>query len=398
MTTLLVFAVALLAAVLVSDYASRSLLSTSVLFLAVGVVAGRGALDLLPFTADDVMVGKTAEVALFVILFTDGMHVGFHDLRRAWRLPGRALLLGMPLTAFAIAALAHWLVGFGWLLALLVGAALSPTDPVIASALFGRDRVPARLQHLLNVESGLNDGLALPAVIVLLGMVSGHAAAVPVELERLVLGVVLGVTVPWLVLQLEGRWRFAAVDVYRPILAFAVGLLVYGLTASLQANPFLAAFAAGITVTSTSSAIRDAFREFGEILAELLKLGALLLFGALVSPAFIGSFGPSEYVFALLVLVLARPVALALALLGSGLGRRQWLVAAWFGPRGFASVVYGLLILHSGAPGTLHAFHVMALVIAASIVVHSSTDVLVARWLDDGREPSHAGRMGERAR
>lgn len=148
-----------------------------------------------------------------------------------------------------------------------------------------------------------------------------------------------------------------------------------------HANLFLAAFSAGITVATVSPEVRDAFHEFGEIIAELFKLSALLVFGALISLVFLGEIPISGYVFALVALVLVRPVALAVALAGSDISLPEWIAAAWFGPKGFASVVYGLLILNSGLVLGNELFHLTALVIAASILARSSTDVVVARWL-----------------
>ena len=102
-----------------------------------------------------------AELALFSVLYTDGMRAPVRDLVSAWRLPGRALLLGLPLTLLGTALLARYVVGLSWAESILIGAALSPTDPVFAAAIVGREGIPSRLRFLLNVESGLNDGLAL---------------------------------------------------------------------------------------------------------------------------------------------------------------------------------------------------------------------------------------------
>lgn len=155
MTALLVsFAAVLLLAVLVSSLAHRTILSTAVLFLAAGFVLGGGVLDVLDLTPQDPVIGTLAELALFAVLFTDGMRVGWSDLRSAWRLPGRALGWGLPLTLGVTALLAHYLVGLDWPEALLIGAVLAPTDPVFAAALVGNERVPGRLRRLLNVESG----------------------------------------------------------------------------------------------------------------------------------------------------------------------------------------------------------------------------------------------------
>lgn len=300
----------------------------------------------------------------------------------AWKLPGRSLLFGLPLTLGFTALLAHWVTGLPWLESFLLGAVLSPTDPVFAAAIVGRKEVPKRLRQLLNVESGLNDGLALPIVIVLLAVAGGAELHLGKEGISLALGIGVGVLLPWLAIQLERSRHFGVHLTYSPLYAFSIGLLVLSLTSITHANEFLAAFAAGITVATFGPKIREAFHQFGELVAELLKLAALLVFGALMSPQFLAEVPWTGYVFALLVLFAVRPAALLIALIGSRLGWREWVVAAWFGPKGFASVVFGLLVLGSGLPLANEIFHLVAIVITGSILAHSSTDVLVARWLD----------------
>jgi NhaP-type Na+/H+ or K+/H+ antiporter len=376
----LVYALSLVLAVLVSRLAQRTVLSTAVLFLASGFLVGDGALGLLVLEPGDPVVSTLVEIALFTVLFTDGMQAGLRDIASAWRLPGRALLLGLPLTLLAVAALAHVVVGLPWLQALLVGAALSATDPVLAAAIVGHEDVPARLRHLLNVESGLNDGLALPIVLILLAVLGRQETYLGGLLGEAVLGIALGVAAPWIVVRLERTRVFGAAPRYESLLVFSVGLLLFAAGSLTHVNLFLAAFAGGATLATLSDALRRAFHEFGETLSELLKLAALLVFGALMSPSFLAEIPWSGYAFAVLVLVLARPLALALALLGSRLDWREWVAAAWFGPKGFASVVYGLLILGAPVEGRDVMFHLIALVTVLSIVAHSSTDVLVARW------------------
>ncbi len=196
MTALFVFALTLLAAVLVSDLADRSVLSTAVLFLLAGVVAGEGLLGAISLRPNAPAVAILAELALFSVLFTDGMRVGLKDLASAWRLPGRALLLGLPLTLVGTALLARRIVGLPWAESFLLGAVLSPTDPGFAAAIVGREEVPARLRQLLNVESGLNDGLALPIVVTMLAVIgSGHFSFAEV-LTEVALGVGIGILVP----------------------------------------------------------------------------------------------------------------------------------------------------------------------------------------------------------
>ena len=258
---------------------------------------------------------------------------------------------------------------------------MAPTDFVFAAALVGRREVPERLSRLLNVESGLNDGLALPIVLVLLAVsgAGGHVTT-GVLLQDVLLDVGLGVVVPWGIITLERVRSLQAIRVFEPLFAFSIGLLLYALTALTPANAFLAAFAGGVTIASLAPEVREDFYDFGHRLAELFKFAALLLFGALIAPNLFARFAWSGYLFAVLVLVAARPLAIGLALWRSGLKRSQRWAAAWFGPKGFASVVYALLVLKSGIDGAGRLFHLAALVITVSIVLHASTDALVARW------------------
>jgi NhaP-type Na+/H+ or K+/H+ antiporter len=384
---LLTFAVVLLLAVLVSALAKRTILSTAVLFLAAGILLGTDTTGVLDVRPDSPIVGTLAELALFAVLFTDGMRVGWADLRSAWRLPGRALGWGLPLTLVVTAVAAHFVAGLGWAESLLIGAILAPTDPVFASALVGNDKVPARLRHLLNVESGVNDGLALPFVIVFLAVAAGsadlHLGELALEVSG---GLLIGVLIPVVAIVLERTRFFAASVAYEPLNGFAIGLLVLAVGKATHANLFLAAFAAGITVATFGPRQRVAFEHFGENIAELFKLAALLVFGALISPAFLAGISWQGWIFAILAIFVARPVALWLSFLRSGLDLREQAAAMWFGPKGFASVVYGLLVLESGIAAADVIFHLVGLTIVLSIVLHSSTDVVVARGFDDEAE------------
>ncbi|MFB4313883.1 cation:proton antiporter [Actinomadura sp. 21ATH] len=401
MTALLTaFAALLLLAVLLSSLANRTILSTAALFLIGGFLLGDGMTGVVSIRPGDPLVYGLAELALFAVLFTDGMHAGWKDLRSAWRLPGRALGWGLPLTLAITALLAHYVVGLGWIEALLIAAVLTPTDPVFAAALVGNDRVPPRLRHLLNVESGVNDGLILPFVVLFLAIAQGshdlHLGELGTELG---LGLLIGVAVPWAAIMLERTRLFAISPKYEPLNAVAIGLLVLALGKATHGNLFLAAFAAGITVATIGDRHRKAFEEFGGLVAELLKLAALLVFGALLTPAFLGEVGAAGWVFAVLALIVARPVAIWISFLRSGLTAREQGAVMWFGPKGFASVVYGLLVLESGIGAADQIFHLVAATIVLSILAHSSTDIVVARGFDDEREvPAWHGPTPDQAR
>jgi sodium/hydrogen antiporter len=378
---ILVFAILLYGAVLLSGLAKRTPLSITVVFLVVGFVVGNGALGIVRLPLDDPTVKQFAQLALVSVLFVDGMHLDLHELLANRRLPERALLVGLPLTLIVSAALAHFVAGLGWAESLLLGAVLSPTDPVFAAALVGQGSISARLRHLLNIESGLNDGLALPIVLAMVAILWGLKPTVAKYLIDVGLGVLLGIAITWLALKLRQLLKARVTQSYQPLLALAIGLTVYAVCEALGANTFLGMFAAAVTVATTDSAVCDAFRPFGEKIADLIKLAAVLLFGALLSLDFLRQTNLTEFLFAFLLLFLARPIGLGLALLGSRLSWQERAVAVWFGPRGFASVVYGMFILGSGVSHANDLFRLAAVVIVASMIVHSSTDVLAVRWL-----------------
>lgn len=166
----------------------------------------------------------------------------------------------------------------------------------------------------------------------------------------------------------------------QPLLPLAVGVILYALCHLTHANPYLAAFSAGAVLASAQPESRLAFELLGEALAELAKFVVLLVFGALLTSALFGGLSVGGCLAVVLAIVVIRPASLLISLIGTRtIDRRQKLTAAWFGPKGFASVVYGLLVLQSGIPRGEEAYTLIAVCIAFSIIAHSSTDVPIAR-------------------
>jgi NhaP-type Na+/H+ and K+/H+ antiporter len=181
-----------------------------------------------------------------------------------------------------------------------------------------------------------------------------------------------------------------------PLGPASVAVILYATCHLTHANAYLAAFAAGSTLATVAPQAHDAFEDFGDLIAELLKLGALLVFGALLTPHLLHRLPIGAWAVAVLALVLVRPLALLVSLYRAQLTHRETAAVAWFGPKGFASVVYGLLALDAGLDVSQPVFDLVAVCIALSIAVHSSTDVPVARMFDvpealnppDAPEPS----------
>lgn len=394
MALLVTFGAALLVAVLSSALSARSPLSTSLVFLVAGLVAGPLVLGVDRLEATTVR--EIASVTLFAVLFADGQRAPLSVLRHRWREPTRALLIAMPLTFVVVAVLAHLLVGLDWVPSLLLGAVLSPTDPVFAAALVGRDDIPTRLRSLLNIESGLNDGLALPVVLLLIGTLGGRPPGESTELGALLgevgLGLALGVALPLAAAALLRLPLLGVEARLAPLGPLAVAVLLYAACEATGANPYLAAFSAGITLATVSPRGSEAFAEVGELVGELAKSFALLAFGTLVTAVLLGAVGAAGWFLAALTLLIGRPVPVLVSLLGSGLDQPQRRAAAWFGPKGFASVVYGLIVLESGIPGAETVFGLIVATVAVSIALHSTTDVPIADLL--GAHPD-TGRTGE---
>ena len=381
MALVLAFGVVLLISVSLSGVAARTVLSTALLFLVAGALIGPGGFGLVSIRSDDSIVSLLADIALFTVLFTDGQRANLTALKENWSLSGRALGLGMPLTMIGIAVPAHYLIGLDWPTAFLIGAILSPTDPVFAAALVGRSDIPLRLRRLLNVESGLNDGLALPFVLIFLATAQHADSDVATVGVELVLGLLLGAAVAAMVAL---AWRtkiLTAEPRLQPLGPVAIAVVVYAGCHLTHANPYLAAFAAGSVLATLDHVTAEGFEPFGELLAELTKFAALLVFGALITPERLSHLGWQGWLLAAVAILVVRPAAMLLSLLRTSLPRSERLTAAWFGPKGFASVVYGLLALQSGIPDGELVFDLVAVTIALSIVLHSSTDVPVARML-----------------
>lgn len=380
-----VIALALLGGLLLSGLAARSPLSLPVLFLIAGLVAGPVGLDAVHLTGG--AVAQLASAVLFTVLLSDGQKAPVAVLRHGWRYPLRALTVGMIGTALLVTVAAAALTGLPLSVCFVLGAVLAPTDPVFAAALVGRDDVPRRLRELLNIESGLNDGLALPAVLALAGAASatveGYSTSIPVLLGQVLLGLLLGLVVPAAVALLVRLPGLGAEPRLLPLGPLAVGLLLYVACWLTDANPYVAAFAAGSLLATWLPTASDRYGELGELVSELGKDIALLAFATLLTRPLLADVGIGGWVLAIFAVGVARPLPVLVSLLGTDLVRAERLTAAWFGPKGFASVAYALLLIRSNLPQREHLLTLVAATVLVSVVAHASSDVPVATALRD---------------
>ena len=390
MVALGIFAVTLLLVVHLSKYMGRSALSANVLVLAAGLVTGLIGEHAPGMPQLDPLVDPLARLAVFTILFADGMQVDLGVLRATWQDPARALAIGLPLTLAGNTLLARWVTGLGWIPSAVLGAILTPTDPAFATLIVEREDVPERLRTTLNLESGLNDGIMPPLVLTLLALGSGsHELRLGLWIGQAFLGIGLGAVLAWIALQAARRWPHSVEEKYGPVEALAIGILVLASSRLTGANELLAAFSAGITINVLGREVKEEFKKIERALTEILKLAAVFVFAAMIFPGWITSLGARDWIYAILALVLVRPIALlGVAFVGSKLGLRERVVVAWFGPKGFASLYFGLLALESDLADARRVFQITAATVALSIVAHSSTDLHMARFVK--RQPAPA--------
>jgi NhaP-type Na+/H+ or K+/H+ antiporter len=368
---------------LVSGIAHRSFLSLTALFVVAGFLLGDGAFGVLEFDKQSGFVQQLALVALIVILFRDGLEVESEMLQKAWHLPVRNLAIGMPVTAGIIAVVAKWLTDLSWTESFLLGALLSPTDPVLSSSVVTNPRVPRLIRHSLNLESGLNDGLALAPVLAL-------AAALRLDdkdftwwtfvIQDIGLGVVFGVGCALIASVLLPRDGIP--DHQRALYGLGVAFLTYGVTTlPPHGNGVIAVFVAGIVLGIRRPDVRAYVEARSQDIIEVVKLGVFVVFGSLLTFGGLFDDGWAAVAIVVVTLLVARPVALWLALAGTRTDTATKAFMAWFGPKGVATMTFSLLVLSQPVAAGQRIFNLAALVVFCSILAHGLTDQPGSEWI-----------------
>jgi sodium/hydrogen antiporter len=402
--TLLIFGALLVLGALVSGIARRSFVSLTALFVLVGFVLGQGGVGALHFHARSPFVADLAVIALIVILFRDGIEVDAELLQTHWHLPLRKLVLAMPLTLGIVAVAAKLLTNLGWLECLLVGALLSPTDPVLSSSVVSNPRVPQVVRHSLNLESGLNDGLALPAVLAFAAAVTtggGHFVWWRFVLEDVTIGfatgIVVGLAASWLMPREEGLEPEIRPH-QKALYALGVAFAAYGIAvAPPHGNGLIAVYVAGITLGARRPDISAHFKHQAEDLVEIVKLGVFVVFGSVLTLHGLFSDGWAAVGIVAVTLLVARPVAVFAALMGTATDTPTRAFMSWFGPKGVATMTFALFVLSDKISAGSRIFNLAALVVFCSVIAHGLTDTPGAEWIARRTEEASAAGGPDRA-
>jgi sodium/hydrogen antiporter len=385
---------------LLSGIARRSILSLAAVFVLVGFVLGQDGLDVLVIDARSSFVRDLAITALVLILFRDGLEVDAEMLQREWHLPLRKLLLAMPITAVIVALATKVLTDLSWTEAFLVGALLSPTDPVLSSSVVNNPRVPRVIRHSLNLESGLNDGLALPAVLAFTAALAADSDFVwwRFLLQDVSLGVAYGLLTGYLASRALPRGRDLERSMaahQRALYALGVAFLTYGLTTlPPHGNGVIAVFVCAIVLGIRRPDIQKYFEQSDDII-EIVKLGVFVVFGSLLTLDGLFTDGWASVAIVVVTLLVARSVAVWIALAGTGVDQAEKGFMAWFGPKGVATMTFSLLVLNAGIEQGERIFNLAALVVVCSVVVHGLSDTPGSEWI--GRRAERRQRESEAA-
>ncbi len=355
-------------------------------FVLAGLLLTHSPLAPLGYAPSPELVKQLAEFTLVLVLFSDASRVGLRDLHEDMGRCLRLLGIGLPLTiGLGIVAALALFHGMSIWLALLVGAALAPTDAALGAGMMVNPAVPVRIRRLLNVESGLNDGIATPLVLVALAG-AGHTAGIgPAEaVAELALGVIIGATVGGAggFLARAARRRGWVEGGFAGTAILALAVCAYACALALHGNGFIAAFAGGLAFGAIGGRRGERMMPFVEETGALVSLLVWLAFGAIaVVPAFDGLTW-QVVVFAGLSLTVIRMAPVAVALAGERLGRAAVVFVGWFGPRGLASVVFALLALEElGQHVAGRAVAVIAFTVLLSVLAHGFTaDPLARRY------------------
>ncbi len=359
-------------------------------FVLFGLLIGTHGLGLVTVGLESPAVRLLAELTLVLVLFTDAARIDLSRLRREHNVPVRLLTIGLPLTVVSglLAALALLGELTVWE-ALVLATILAPTDAALGQAVVSSPRVPVRIRQALNVESGLNDGIALPLLLcaIALGTMAEHATDASYWLRFAVLQVALapliggavgffgGRAVGW------GRGRGWMSATFENLAAIGLALLAYAGAELVGGNGFIAAFVAGLTLGNTSRSVCSSLYAFAESEGQLLTLLSFVVFGAVMAGPALEALSLPVVLYVVASLTVVRVVPVALSLLGLRLNLRTAGFIGWFGPRGIASILYGLLILESaGLPHEERLFAITMLTVLASVFLHGASAWPGVRW------------------
>ena len=388
LVTLAVIAAGLVGFSVISGKLQGTIITAPLVFIVFGFVIGDGGFGVAELDLDHGAIHILAEATLILVLFSDAARIDLSRLRKDHNLPVRMLALGLPLVMVAGTVVAMLLFGeFSIWEAALLAAILAPTDAALGQAVVSDDAVPVRIRQAINVESGLNDGIALPVVLFLAAAASAAQQSstgdwLAFAAGQLILGPIVGVVIGFcgartLDVAAEREWSTTA---FQGIGIISVALLAFVVAELVGGNGFIAAFIGGMVFGNVVRHPCTFLFEFMEAEGELLVLITFLIFGAVMLPDALQHLNWTWVLYATLSLTFIRMIPIGLSLLGTGIRLPSYLFLGWFGPRGLASILFALLILEEAELTHGHELLSVTIVtVVLSALLHGITATPLAK-------------------
>jgi NhaP-type Na+/H+ or K+/H+ antiporter len=363
------------------------------LFVTVGLIIGSSGVGGLDVEIDQEGITLLFEATLAVVLFSDATTINSSNWRKETAIPGRLLSWGLPLAilfGFAVALVTFaeldvWAAG-------LVAVILVPTDAALGQAVVSNPRVPQAIRQGLNVESGLNDGIALPIILVLLGAAeqsaSGGSFGTLLSFigQEVLIAAAVGIAVGWIggIALVHAARRGWVASLWLQIGALALGTAAYGLAVLLGGSGFIAVWLTGLLLGRTTRKELKEVSGFSETLGSGLTMTSFLVFGTVILGTVLADLTWEIALYAVLSLTVIRMIPVALAMIGSGLNRVSVLYLGWFGPRGLASIIFaGLVVESSEIPHASLIVTVAMVTVGFSVYAHGATSWFGSEWYAD---------------
>ena len=375
---------------LMSKWLSNTIITLPIIFTTLGYLAYQWVRDFADMETLNGIARLLAEVTLVLVLFADASHVRFNKLKTSYQIPLRMLILGMPMTmAFGTVVVFLLSPEAGWAVALLTAAILTPTDAALGQSVVSSMDVPQKLSQAINVESGLNDGLALPFVLIgaifatsAATMAQGHENLATFAISQVMLGPLAGIIVGWLSAKaLDWAQNRDWINITsQGIFFLATAFIAFLFAELISGNGFIAAFVAGAIFGNAYRHDIHFITEFMEGQGQILIMAAFFVFGAVLLPAGLEHMSIQAWIIALLFLTMVRMLPIWLSLLGSGLENREKLFLGWFGPRGLASMLFALIVVDEfDIPHEEELLACVVMTVFISIVLHGISSTPLAK-------------------
>lgn len=371
----------ILIAALTSGILERARLPQAAVFLLLGALFGPYGLGVYNYGITSLTVKVVASLSLVLVLFIDSVGVNFREMRQHLSLAAVILGPGTIITALIITAAAHWVLQLGVAESVILGAALASTDPVLLRSVLRSPSVPPAARQALRIESGMNDAVLLPAILVATALLVGgseHVSIPSVVLRTLLLGGAIGALAGFLAVKAmeRVRRRMGIRRDYESLYVLAIALIAFAAAEAVHGSGFIAAFAAGLVVARLDVELCECFYDYGEASAEMALLFAFVILGNSAIWTGLDVVSVRVVIFSAFALF-ARTLVLAPTLRLAPVDRRSARIITWFGPRGLSSLLLVLLAVFAGVGNGEQLFAISSFVVLLSILIHGGSQVLL---------------------